>query len=63
MLSGQPEPKCQMFYWLSSMTLLCNVLNGSNIDNDKMQSLNGMNDSYIFSLLPCILVLSNTNIT
>ena len=32
--------------------MLCNVINGSNIDNNTMQSLNGMNDSCIFSLLP-----------
>ena len=43
--------------------MLCDVINGSNIDNDMMQSLNGMNNSYIFSLLPHILVLSDKNIT
>ena len=43
--------------------MLCNVIDGSNIDNDTVQSLNGMNDAYIFSLLPCILVLPNKNIT
>ena len=37
--------------------LLSNVKNDSNIDNDMMCSLNGMNDSYIFALLPLILVL------
>ena len=35
----------------------------SNIDIDMMQSLDGMNDVYIFSLLPCMLVLPNKNIT
>ena len=44
-------------------TLLCNVINGSNINNDTMWSLNSMNDAYIFSLPPHILVLSNKNIT
>ena len=42
--------------------MLCNVINGSNISNDMMLSLNSMNDSYILSLLPHILVLSNTKL-
>ena len=45
-----------------SVIVLCNVINGSGIANDMMLSLNGMNDSYIFSLLPHILVLSNTKL-
>ena len=43
--------------------MLCNIINGSNIDNDMIQSLNVMNNAYIFSLLPHILVLSTKNIT
>ena len=58
----------QLFSFLRLMQnlrfpLLCNVINGSKIDSDMMQSLNGMNDSFIFSLLPHILILSNKNIT
>ena len=36
--------------------MLCNVIDGSNINNDMIQFINNMNDPYIFSLLPCILV-------
>ena len=38
------------------MGMLCNVRDGSNIDNDMIQFMNDMNDPYIFSLLPSILV-------
>ena len=33
----------------NSLLILCNVINGSNIDIDMMQSLYGMNDAFIFS--------------
>ena len=36
--------------------MLCNVINGSNIDNNAILFMNDMNDPYIFSLLPHILV-------
>ena len=36
--------------------MLCNVINGSNIDNNAIWFMNDMNDPYIFSLLPHILV-------
>ena len=39
--------------------LLCNVINGSNIDNDAIWFMNDMNDPYIFSLRPHILVQSS----
>ena len=38
------------------MGMLCNVVNSCNIDNDMIQFINSMNNPYIFSLLPCILV-------
>ena len=36
--------------------MLCNVIDGSNIDNDTIQFICDVNDPYIFSLLPHILV-------
>ena len=36
--------------------LLCNVIDDSNIDNDTIQFINDMDNPYIFTLLPCILV-------
>ena len=38
------------------MGMLHNIIDGSNIDNDMIQFVNDMNDPYIFSLLPHILV-------
>ena len=43
--------------------MLCNVINGSKIDKDMVWSLNGISNSYIFSLLTLMLVLSSRNIT
>ena len=38
------------------MGMLCNVIDGSNIDNKTIQFINDMNYPFIFSLLPHILV-------
>ena len=37
------------------MGMLCNVIDGSNINNNTIQFIKDMNDPYIFSLLPRIL--------
>ena len=41
-------------YFLS-MGMLCNVIDGSNINKDTIQFINDVNNFYIFSLLPHIL--------
>ena len=38
------------------MGMLCNVIDGSAINNNMIQFINDVNDPYIFSLLPHILV-------
>ena len=38
------------------MGVLCNVIEGSDINKDMKQFINDLNDPYIFSLLPHILV-------
>ena len=38
------------------MGMLCDVIDDSNIDNNTIWFINDMNDLYIFSLLPHILV-------
>ena len=45
------------------MGMLCNVIDGSNVDNDMIQFISDMNDCYIFSLLTHILVYKFHNLS
>ena len=43
-------------FYFKRVWWLCNVIDSSNIDNNMIQFMKNVNDPYIFSLLPYILV-------